>query len=222
MPVINRLVKARKCLKTILSPMVCFGMVVIMGKEGAQTEPKEQPKPMICLVSVGKDASAVFPELQQEIKETYGYEVTARVEVPLPEIAYDQKRNQYLAVPILNRIGQRVPDEDCLKVLGIADVDLFTNDLHFIFGKAEGIPGRVAVISLLRLRPEFYRKPPDQKLFLDRVVKEAVHELGHLFGLQHCENPECVMFFSKSIADTDKKGKKPCSSCAKQINTGQE
>ncbi|MDD5222414.1 MAG: archaemetzincin family Zn-dependent metalloprotease [bacterium] len=219
---INRLIRAGKYLETILSPMVCFGMVVIMNNNGAETEPKEQPKPMICLVSVGNDASAVFPELRQEIKETYGYEVTARVEVPLPEMAYDQKRNRYLVVPVLNRIGQRVPDEDCLKVLGIADVDLVTNELHYVFGKADGISGRVAVISLQRLRQEFYRKPPDRKLFSDRVAKEAVHELGHLFGLQHCENPECVMFFSKSIADTDKKGKKLCSGCSQRINTGRE
>ncbi|TLX91314.1 MAG: hypothetical protein E6K97_02920 [Thaumarchaeota archaeon] len=39
------------------------------------------------------------------------------------------------------------------------------------------------------------------------MVKECVHELGHIFGFVHCPNIECVMYFSNSLSDTDIKGK---------------
>jgi pyruvate-formate lyase-activating enzyme len=34
---------------------------------------------------------------------------------------------------------------------------------------------------------------PDEALFLARVVKEAVHELWHTFGLEHCRDRRCVI-----------------------------
>ncbi|MFQ6039016.1 MAG: archemetzincin, partial [Candidatus Aminicenantales bacterium] len=66
-----------------------------------------------------------------------------------------------------------------------------------------------------RLRQEFYRLPEDRTLFLARCVKEAVHELGHAFGLRHCPNPRCVMHFSNSLLDTDKKTASFCQRCSR-------
>ncbi|CUS96705.1 matrixin family metalloprotease, partial [Candidatus Kryptobacter tengchongensis] len=64
-----------------------------------------------------------------------------------------------------------------------------------------------------RLRQEFYGDKPNQKLFEKRVLTEAVHEIGHLLNLKHCSNPNCVMFFSNSILDTDRKGFLFCNGC---------
>ncbi|MGB9842483.1 MAG: matrixin family metalloprotease, partial [Candidatus Bathyarchaeales archaeon] len=74
-------------------------------------------------------------------------------------------------------------------------------------------PGKAAIISLWRLKPEFYGDTPDMTLFSARVLKEAVHELGHTLGLRHCSRGSCVMYFSNSIIDTDRKQSLFCDQC---------
>jgi archaemetzincin len=74
--------------------------------------------------------------------------------------------------------------------------------------------GRVAAMYLPRLRQELYVKKSDtNKLFEQRVIKEAVHEIGHAFGLTHCEESRCVMHFSNSLQDTDFKHYMFCKRC---------
>jgi archaemetzincin len=90
------------------------------------------------------------------------------------------------------------------KILGVVDIDLYAPGLNFVFGEADMNSG-VAIISLCRLRPEHYGLPPDESLFLERVIKEAIHELGHTYGLGHCHNSRCVVYFSNSLPDTDRK-----------------
>ena len=77
------------------------------------------------------------------------------------------------------------------------------------------------VIEILQneLRQEFYNLPRDQGLFHKRGLTEAVHELGHTYGLGHCRNPRCVMFFSNSLVDTDRKGPEFCPDCKKQLES---
>ena len=76
---------------------------------------------------------------------------------------------------------------------------------------------RAAVISLARLYPEFYGQPRDPGRFKERAINEAVHELGHLLGLGHCPDPACVMAFSNSLADTDRKGPGFCQPCREKL-----
>ncbi|MDF2953257.1 MAG: putative Zn-dependent protease [Thermodesulfobacterium sp.] len=125
--------------------------------------------------------------------------------------AYNFKRNQYLADIIL-REAERFKKNPQEKWLLVVDVDLYASGLNFIFGQADPRSG-IGIISLTRLKPEFYKQKPDEKLFLERILKEATHELGHLFYLPHCENPGCVMSFSNSILDTDKKDSYLCLTC---------
>jgi archaemetzincin len=113
-------------------------------------------------------------------------------------------------------IVERGLPQDALRVLGITAVDLYVPQLNFVFGEAR-LGGPSAVISTHRLRPEFYGQLPDEKLFLRRVEIEAVHELGHTFGLGHCPKVCCVMHFSNNIADTDRKGPLFCDDCRHYI-----
>jgi len=100
------------------------------------------------------------------------------------------------------------------KILGIVDHDLYVPELNFVFGEASRI---AAVISLTRLRQGFYHLPENRSLFHQRILTEAVHELGHTYGLRHCENPRCVMFFSNSLMDTDRKGPAFCARCKSKL-----
>jgi len=100
------------------------------------------------------------------------------------------------------------------KILGIVDHDLFIPELNFVFGEASQ---KAAVISLTRLRQTFYQLPEDRTLFHQRVLTEAIHELGHTYGLGHCKNSRCVMFFSNSLMDTDRKGSEFCPPCQSKL-----
>jgi archaemetzincin len=95
-------------------------------------------------------------------------------------------------------------------VLGLTDVDLFIPILTFVFGEAQ-LGGMAAVVSTARLGD-----PPemaDGRVIWERTAKEAVHELGHAFGLVHCGTPACVMSRSANVRDVDLKRGDLCGSC---------
>lgn len=140
--------------------------------------------------------------------------VTALSGEPLSEAAWHAGRGQCSAPMILNAV--RPPSwKKGVKCLAVTDVDLFIEGLNFVFGQAD-LAGPAAVISLARLRNEFYGLPAEDDLFIERAAKEAAHEIGHTAGLVHCKLP-CVMYFSNSLSDTDRKSQGYCASCRARI-----
>jgi archaemetzincin len=135
---------------------------------------------------------------------------------------FNSRRNKYDGSQILNRIRNSLDKRNYFRNLGVIDVDLFASDLNFIFGLAMkpqkmlvGSPA-VALISIIRLR-EFYDEPLNKERFFIRILKEALHELGHTFGLDHCQN-FCVMRFSNVLSETDEKPPNYCTICYRQIS----
>jgi len=168
----------------------------------------------IVLVAVGEVDKRIVEMLKNDLNKVFDKQVSTGRGMPEPDYAYDNKRKQYLSIAILNGIMEQKEYAPYEKILGIVDHDLFVPDLNFVFGQATR---KAAVISLTRLRQTFYHLTEDQNLFHQRVLTEAVHELGHTFGLEHCGNPRCVMFFSNSLMDTDRKGSEFCTSCRSKL-----
>jgi archaemetzincin len=102
-------------------------------------------------------------------------------------------------------------------ILGICNFDAYSQGLNFVFGQAS-LTGGVAAIYLPRLRQDFYGLGADTSIFIERVLKEATHEVGHALGLEHCPKRSCVMHFSNSLADTDYKAKDFCNMCTKKLH----
>ena len=170
----------------------------------------------ICLIPIGHIDEEVLKPLADLLKSTFHTPCTIGPKTELPAEAFNVERSQFLASVILNDLKSNSAS-DSGKTLGVTDVDLYVPDLNFVFGLAE-TRGSVAIISMSRLRQEFYGLECDPALFQNRTAKEAIHELGHAFGLAHCQNPQCVMSFSNSLIDTDKKGKDFCADCRRQLS----
>ena len=98
------------------------------------------------------------------------------------------------------------------RLLGVAAVDLYIPILTFVFGEAQ-MGGPCAVVSAHRLRQEFYGLQPDPELFRQRIIKEAVHEVGHTLNLTHCEDYRCVMASSHAVEWIDIKEGTLCAAC---------
>ena len=135
----------------------------------------------------------------------------------VPHGAFDPSRRQYLANPFLVALKDYTRTDVC--GLALVNLDLFVPELNFIFGIAQ--PGGNALVAVPRLNPTFYDLPPNPVLYQERILKEALHELGHVFGLGHCSN-NCVMQFSNSLLDTDRKPTSFCSSCMHKAGLTEE
>ena len=159
----------------------------------------------------------IYDEITEKLRVNVGGIFQCPVEIKLNfgdlVQAFDLERKQYLSSKLLASLGKSEREE---RIVGIADVDLYVPRLNFVFGEADVASG-TAIVSLYRLRQEYYGLAPDEALLLDRATKEIVHELGHTFGLEHCPNSKCVMHFSNSLADTDVKEAYFCTECRPKI-----
>ncbi len=194
--------------------MALFAGAIVVALSCAQGS---EPEGKIALVPSGEIDRELLKSLEQGLEEVFAVEIQTASGLEDLRFAYNSDRDQYHSTLILEKLTSLKGLESCDKVLGIVDVDLYVPELNFVFGEALGIGGRFAVISLTRLRQEFYGLKAEPELFRQRALKEAVHELGHLWGLGHCSRPECVMFFSNSLPDTDEKGWNFCPECRKRM-----
>ena len=167
------------------------------------------------LVAIGKVDGEEMMILADTLRQVFSLSCHVMPVGLDPGPSFHWERKQHHSSELLYAM-QNLAGSNNAKLLGVANVDLYIPILTFVFGEAQ-MSGACAVISTYRLRQEFYGLPADTGLLRDRVTKEAVHELGHTFGLVHCEDYECAMASSHSVEWIDLKGKFLCVACQKQL-----
>lgn len=153
-------------------------------------------------------------ELVQNILSTYNCQVREIKGIAaMPAAAYYKPRNRYRAPALLTDIeGYRGYD----RIIGITSKDISTtkNKVYDwgIMGLANK-PGKACVISTYRI------KTPNKILFNDRLIKIALHELGHTMGLPHCTfSNTCFMEAAEgTIKSVDREKRLLCNNCKRIV-----
>ena len=180
----------------------------------------------IVVFPLGNVDPGVVQELSSALSETFHAEVDVRSEPVDLQQFYDHLRVQYNSTEIIRFLTGRFPVSPPVprrqsadpKVLAVLPHDLFVPILTYVFGEAQ-LGGRIAVLSYHRLTNERYGLPSNPKLFRTRLRKEALHELGHAYGLIHCPDQGCVMHASTDVDAIDIKGESFCASCSEFLRT---
>jgi archaemetzincin len=158
------------------------------------------------LGKLGSDISKEFEDINLTLDVHIDFKTATNF-----QSSVNKRRNQWNSFKILEWLN-KFRAYKATRILGILDIDAYSYGFDFVFGEAF-YRGRVAAVYLSRLRQEFYDLKPNSSLFYQRLVKESIHELGHVFGFDHCKNSQCVMYFSTSLLDVDAKGRSFCYSC---------
>lgn len=167
---------------------------------------------VIGILPFGREELSLVEYVKEKLERTFTKRISIKEIAEIPQSAYDPERNQFNSTKILKEILNLYSEEN-EKIIGITAVDLFIPIFTFVFGEAQ-LNGKAAVVSYARLKQEFYGLPPNIPLLKERLIKEVIHELGHTFGLIHCEKKWCVMSFSASVKHVDFKKDTFCTECA--------
>ena len=154
-------------------------------------------------------------KLSAKLISYFGVDVDVVQGIKLPEEAQSPTRAQYYSTVILNKL-ELLKSSSRELILGVTEEDLYVPTKNYIFGEADPI-AKVGVVSLFRLKQENYSFLDTEEFFFSRVIKEAVHQLGHTIGLIHCNNPRCAMYFCDSLTDIDKKTGRYCDNCMRKL-----
>jgi len=170
---------------------------------------------LLSVVPVGNVAHSHLEILAEGLAPVLRAACSVSAEAMEIDFAYDALRAQYLSTAVLKRM-RKMHAIESWRLLGVTDADLYIPILTFVFGEAQLGPANAtaAVVSMHRLHQEFYGLPPDPALLADRLLKEALHEIGHTLGLRHCADYRCVMSSSPAVENIDLKGAHFCDTCA--------
>ncbi len=163
------------------------------------------------VLSIGRTERELIDEVIDKLSSFFTFDVVYAGAIDLPTSSFNPDRKQYFSPAILKTCRYEALKLGFEKILGITPADIYTSRASYIFGQAE-FSGKVALVSYFRL------KDHDPVVIAERLIKESIHEIGHTFGLRHCRNAECVMYFSKSVSDTDRKDSSFCKRCRGRLD----
>jgi archaemetzincin len=164
----------------------------------------------ILIAPIGEFDPELVAAIGRDVQRVFRAEVHTAPLLSDVSFAFDAGRSQYHSTTILQRLAEASPP-DALKVIALTEVDLFIPILTHVYGEAQ-LGGKACIVSTHRLDsgPEALHHP---EVFFGRMIKEAIHELGHTFKLRHCPDGACIMHYCRSEADVDRKSKDLCRYC---------
>ena len=168
------------------------------------------PEHSVAIVPIGSFGLELIEAISAEIERVFGFQSEVMPLLQDLSFAYDPSRKQFHSTPILEKLADRIPPE-LTKALAIVTVDLFIPILTHVYGEAQ-LGGKACMVSTFRLNDGH----PNVNLpaqYLGRIVKEAIHELGHTFKLRHCNDHSCLMHYCRNERDVDRKSDKLCRYC---------
>jgi len=176
--------------------------------------------PRVLVAPFGPAPGTVLSAMEAALREAFRLPVQRLDAIEEPALAFSPARGQWGSVAFLEALLSRVPP-DVSRFLGVTERDLFVPVLSFVYGQAQ-LGGKVAVVSLARLRPEFHGLPAAPAVLARRAATESVHEVGHTFGLVHCLDRRCPMSLSIDLPDLDGKTETPCAACRALLEGSRE
>jgi archaemetzincin len=158
----------------------------------------------ILIQPIGDLEEDLIFSLERGLADRFNAQISILAPTTLDMSCFNPMRYQFNSTCLLRKL------KPVWITLGVTDRDIYADRMNFVFGEAE-LNGNRAIVSIYRLRSM------DSRVTEERLIKEAVHEIGHVLGLKHCRNRGCVMSFSNSLAEVDIKGSYFCASCASKI-----
>jgi archaemetzincin len=123
---------------------------------------------------------------------------------------------QILSTYVIEEILKPRMPKDAFAFIAFTSSDLWPGEgWNFVFGQAS-MDDRIGVWSIYRngdIKKDF-------QLYLRRTIQTGTHEIGHLFGLDHCIYYECNMNGSNSRAESDRRPLWDCPVCLRKLSTG--
>ena len=172
-------------------------------------------KKLIGVVPLGEVPELVLKVIAANITGYYKWPVDILPMMPVPGAAFNESRLKCDAGIIINRLDAANFCEYS-KIVAVMSRDMFIPIFNYVYGQAvQG--GRFALISLFRLNRNPDGSVPASSLFYERAAKVALHELGHLFNLFHCNETNCVMHFTGDIDALDKIPFYLCRNCERRL-----
>ncbi len=169
----------------------------------------------VCVSLIGTVRIKSLPNILKDLEQIFLFPFRFGQNYEYPLYAFEPRRNQYYGHKIIKELLAMIPPNG-VKLVGITDIDLCTPVLEYVFGEAQ-LNGKAALVSSHRLRQGFYNLPDDDDLLLIRLKKVLIHELGHCFGMVHCDDGRCVMYLANNIFTLDHKEDSFCSRCGDYI-----
>jgi len=170
---------------------------------------------VICVAPIGTVRADVVERVVRWLREALGLPVIiGRIPID-PEDAFLANRGQYDARRLLLELNEHSASA-AVRLVGITESDLCNVILDFVFGEAQ-LDGNVAICSAYRLSEKGEAEGREEAT-ARRLMKVVLHELGHVFGLSHCEDEDCAMHEAKSLADIDRRSTRYCSSCIEALS----
>ncbi len=165
---------------------------------------------IILISPIGDLSAELIDAIAGEIKRVFGFATAVDSILQDLSFALDQNRHQHHSTMILEQLAANTPPR-AIRVIAIAQVDLFIPILTHVYGEAQ-LGGTACIVSTFRLNEGRSGMNISRK-YMDRIVKETIHELGHTFNLRHCPEDTCIMHYCRNEEDVDRKSDRLCRYC---------